>query len=195
MAGETAHATGADGARRAKRWLERTTRVRVPYVNPDEVATPILTFEWHEDSGRTKPFSFDMSGYLVEGDFHSENFFAESKKYKAPSDQGTEYRHFLAKCYVALRSRPQYCHHFFWITWAPFLSTSWEVLATADFVKESVLKHPKDVFGVDNALAVIDDEVCKDIAERLWIIVLSEKQEDLTISEKYFKYVRGEQEI
>ena len=50
MSGEATHAKGADGARRAKAWLEATTRVNVHWVNPDPVAVEKLTFSWADGS-------------------------------------------------------------------------------------------------------------------------------------------------
>ncbi|MEJ1155156.1 hypothetical protein [Microbacterium marmarense] len=38
--GESAQAKGADGAQRAKRWLESTTRVNAQWVNPNPPAAP-----------------------------------------------------------------------------------------------------------------------------------------------------------
>lgn len=186
--GEVPHYTGADGAARAKRWLERTTRAHAPWVNPEKYAQHILSFPWHD---RYRRFSFDLAGYLVGGELDNQWFFAESKKYKAAADQGQEYRHFLAKCYVALREREEFCHNFMWITWAPFLSTRWDQLTTTYFVKESVLMHPQDVFGLGDGSAALDVDMCKQVAERTWIIVLSEKQESLTITDEHFKIVRG----
>jgi hypothetical protein len=47
--GESAQAKGADGARRAKRWLESTTRVNAQWVNPNAAAVPKLQFKWPHD--------------------------------------------------------------------------------------------------------------------------------------------------
>jgi hypothetical protein len=56
--GEQPHAQGADGARRAKLWLDSATRASVWWVDPDLVAVPKLTFKWADDA----TFSFDLCG-------------------------------------------------------------------------------------------------------------------------------------
>jgi hypothetical protein len=66
-------AKGAEGARRAKLWLESTTRVNVQCVNPHRVAVPRLTFKWHGGS----TFSFDLGGVLLGEDLHGQEFLAE----------------------------------------------------------------------------------------------------------------------
>lgn len=56
MPGESEHRKGAEGAQSAKRWLERTTRVSVPWVNPDPIAVKKLTFQTPSKS----TFSYDI---------------------------------------------------------------------------------------------------------------------------------------
>jgi hypothetical protein len=176
MRGEAAHAKGADGALRAKRWLEATTRANVPWVNPDPVAIPKLTFPW---VGEGEPFSFDLGGMLIGGEIANQEFLAESKNYENASHQNSMYNEYLAKCYVARKLRPERCDNFMWITWSAFATTTWADLVSADRVRQSVLKHCERALGVKKAGAAteIDDALCKEVAARLWVIVLSERQE------------------
>lgn len=90
--GESAQAKGADGAKRAKRWLESTTRVNAHWVNPNLPAVEKLTFAWPH-GGQT--FSFDLGGTLKYGDYDGHMFFAESKNYDAPNDLRVHYSQFL----------------------------------------------------------------------------------------------------
>ena len=184
--GETAQAKGADGARRAKRWLESTTRVNAQWVNPDPPAVPKLTFSWPHGG---QNFSFDLGGLLKYGDFDGHVFFAESKNYAAPSDLSDHYSKFLAQCYVADLDKPGYCDHFMWIAWSPHNITKWPELTTADYVREPVVKNRARVFGegVDEtqAEALVDADVVSEVASRLWLIILSEKQETLVISKEH----------
>lgn len=183
--GESAQAKGADGARRAKRWLESTTRVNAQWVNPDPPALKKLQFQWpHGDQN----FSFDLGGTLKYGDFEGEMFYAESKNYDAPNDLAEHYSKFLAQCYVAYLQRPMYCDHFMWIAWSPHSITRWPELTTPTYVKEHVLKNKGRVFGVSSdaeAESLIEDEVVAAVAERLWLIILSKKQEALVISKEH----------
>lgn len=176
VSGEQAHAKGADGAQRAKRWLEGTTRANVPWVNPDPVSVPKLTFPWVDGS---ESFSFDLGGTLISGEVAGQEFLAESKYYENAYNQGTMYYEYLAKCYAARKLRPDRCDNFMWITWSPFATTTWADLLSVDRVRKSVLKEHKRALGVaeEDAPAAIDETVCKDVAARLWIIVLSERQE------------------
>ena len=132
MPGESLHEVGRDGAIRAKRWLEATTRVDVPWVNPDHVAK--LSFPWIGKG----TFSFDLGGTLRGGDVHGQEFFAEVKRYTNASDQGSLYREYLAKCYCAYQCSPARCDHFMWITWHPFSVTRWTRLCTAKEVEDAV---------------------------------------------------------
>lgn len=184
--GEAAQAKGADGARRAKRWLESTTRVNAQWVNPDPPAIPKLTFAWpHGDQN----FSFDLGGLLKYGDLDGHVFFAESKNYAAPADLRDHYSKFLAQCYVAFLDKPGYCDHFMWIAWSPHDITKWPELTTPDYVRKHVIKNRKRVFGEEvgeaEAGELVAGDVVSAVASRLWLIILSEKQEGLVISKEH----------
>jgi hypothetical protein len=189
--GEAIQAKGADGARRAKLWLEGTTRANVPWVNPDPVAIPKLSFDWADGSGS---FSFDIGGTLIGGELANQEFLAECKKYKNASDQSKLYNEYLAKCYVARVKRPDRCDNFMWITWSAFGTTNWSQLLSPELVNKAVLKYSKRALGVpeQDAAAALDEQVCKDVASRLWIIVLSEKQEKhLMLSPEHQALIRA----
>ncbi|WP_147429640.1 hypothetical protein [Arthrobacter oryzae] len=185
ITGEAVQAKGADGARRAKRWLESTTRVNAQWVNPDPPALAKLTFSWPH-GGQT--FSFDLGGTLKYGDLEGEMFFAESKNYAKASDLPTHYEKYLAQCYVAYLDKPGYCDHFMWIAWSPHGTTTWDTLLTAEAVQAAVVRHRKNVFGVElvkDAESLVDFTTCKEVAMRLWMIILSERQEKLVISPEH----------
>lgn len=191
MAGEQLHEAGAEGARRAKVWLDRTTRAEARWVNPDTVAVPKLTFPWQSARG---DFSFDLGGLLRGGPLEGQQFLVESKFYKNSGGQGTMYREFLAKCYCALLARPQVCDHFFWITWAPFLVDNWANLTSSEFVSDAVLKHREDALDEadkESARSLIDTSLVKTISDRLWIIVLSRRQEqELIMTKEHLALIR-----
>lgn len=176
VSGEQLHAQGADGARRAKLWLEATTRANVWWVNPEPVAVPKLSFSWIDGAS----FSFDLGGTLSGGTIDGQEFLAESKQYANANDQNALYDEYLAKCYVALKARPDRCDNFMWITWSAFATTTWSELCTAGRVEAAVKKHAPKALGVavDNAAEQLDVDHCGDVAGRLWIIVLSERQEE-----------------
>lgn len=177
MSGEQAHDKGRDGALRAKRWLEATTRANVPWINPDSVAVPKLTFPWADPD--EEPFSFDIGGTLIGGEVANQEFLAESKNYANANNQNSMYNEYLAKCYVARQLRPDRCDNFMWITWAAFGTTVWSDLMSADRVRKAVLNECRRALAVEpnDAESKINDSLCADVASRLWVIVLSERQE------------------
>lgn len=184
MSGEETQEKGLEGAQRAKVWLDSTTRANVRWVNPDEVALPKLTFPWADKTDRK--FSFDLAGLLIGGDFDGQEFFVESKFYDKPHDQGKLYREYLAKCYRAYLHRPERCDHFMWVTWSPFLVESWDELCGPEFVAKSVGLHWAKLCPDGEVTEPSPDAgVCEEVASRLWVIVLSRKQEGLVVSREH----------
>ena len=185
VSGEATHAKGADGARRAKSWLGATTRVNAHWVNPQPVAVRKLTFYWVD---RTS-FSFDLGGVLIGGEYEAQEFLAVCKKYSKPQDQGTAYVDYLAKCYRASVTNPDRCDNFMWITWAPFSVGKWDRLCSADEVEEAVKLHRARAVGDG---AEVDPKLCRTVAERLWLIVLSDRQESLVITPAHRALITAE---
>lgn len=188
MTGEALHAAGADGAKRAKRWLEATTRAEVWWVNPHPNAIAKLTFTWATGTS----FSFDLGGILVGGDVDHQEFLAESKYYSNANDQLKLYTEYLAKCYRAYQLLPARCDHFVWITWAAFGTTVWSDLSSAERVAAAAMAHVNKVLGDGASPDDIDDDIAAAVAERLWILVLSERQEKhLTMMPKHLAVIRA----
>lgn len=180
--GETAQAKGQDGARRAKRWLEATTRVNAQWVNPDPPAVDKLSFAWPFGG---ESFSFDLGGLFKYGDLDGQMFFAESKKYDKPNDLAKHYSKFIAQCYVAYSKKPEFCDNFMWISWSPHSITDWHRLTSVDYVVEKVAEHSARIFGPNydqDKDSPIDHEVAQAVSNRLWLIVLSDRQETLVAS-------------
>ncbi|MTE19653.1 hypothetical protein F0L17_11040 [Streptomyces sp. TRM43335] len=185
MPGEALHQLGDDGARRAKRWLESTTRVKAAWLNTDPYSAGRLEFPWSYGGWN---FSYDIGGILHGGEFSGQMFLAECKKYSAAGDQGTHYQSYLAKCYVTLLHHARLADHFMWITWHPFLVGSWGKLCSVDKVREGVLSEASRVFNTeseDEAKALIDEDIAQEVANRLWLLVLSDKQEKLVITPEH----------
>ncbi|WP_147262017.1 hypothetical protein [Blastococcus sp. TF02A-26] len=185
--GEDNHRKGEDGTRRARRWLDATTRVAKSWTNADRVAVGRLSFEWPYGG---QPFSFDLGGIMRGDTFDNQLFVAESKMYDNARDQGTHYDKFVAQCYVLSRDHPRLADHYMYITWSPFRADNWSDQLTEKAVVDGLLK-PKnrkrvfDLEGEDEARALIDTDVVKQVADKLWLIVLSDKQEELVVSKKH----------
>lgn len=181
MAGEELHIKGEDGVERARTWLEKTGRVSVQYTVYEVGAVPFLTFRTVNDV----EYSFDMGGSL-HLDAGTTTFFGEIKKYNSVGDQPAEYPEYLAKCYraCAAHGRP---YHFMWITWHPFSQTNWSKLCTAEQIHEAVQTRKALYCGDDEE---IDEELCAELADRLWLIVLSDRQESLSMTDEQLGLLR-----
>ncbi|MFT4284017.1 MAG: hypothetical protein QM598_04210 [Protaetiibacter sp.] len=181
MFGEDAHAAGADGVHKAKRWLESTTRVDARWIYPEEQSRNKLEYQWHGGS----TFIFDIGGLFRGGDLDGRTFAAEVKNYTDAGAQGTLYTEYLARCYRARGINPGLTDQFMWITWHPFSVTKWSKLTTAAEVRSAVVQHSEKALGVpaEEAESAVDDSLCSQIAESLWLVVLSDKHELLMLSD------------
>lgn len=162
---EDSQEDGRDGVYRAKQWLESTTRLEVPWVVYEN--SPMVTTT--RPDGSTK--KFDLGGYFRGGDLAAAPFFAEVKNYTTVGAQGTEYPKYLADCYFATGAGPDRRTEFMWITWHPFSLTTWRKLCTWEEVRAALEANDAWLNGEQ-----IDDERCRTVAKRLWLIVLSERQ-------------------
>lgn len=188
LQGEAIHEVGREGARRAKRWLEATSRVDACWVNPDRGAREKLTFDWPQGGS----FSFDLGGHLRYGDFAGQQFYAEVKNYAAVSNLGAHYSDFLAKCYVTYQALPSYADHFMWVSWTPHRITKWASLTSAEEVRLAVIAHAERIFPADaDPEAAVDGDLCTRVSERLWILILSQKQEQLVPSVEHLALIQA----
>lgn len=179
-AGETLHVIGREGVRRAKVWLEKTGRVNVTLSRYEVREAPFLTFVRPDGV----QYSFDVGGNLLL-DGGNAIFYGEVKKVSGEAGQGAQYREYLAKCYCAFVKNHQ-PYHFMWITWHPFSLTTWTKLCDVAHLKKAVESHREVYCGTDP----VDDATCADLAQRLWLIVLSDRQEALSMSDDMLGEVR-----
>ena len=181
MAGEEAQERGRDGVQRAKRWLERTGRVDVywtVYENPTMLAVPI-------PGGQSR--SFDMGGVILGGDLKGSQFFAEVKRHASANNQAKMYGDYLANCYCMLLQDQTKLYEFMWITWHPFSIRKWTRLCEWDEVRDAIRERQNEWLS---SASTVDDNLCRLVADRLWLIVLSDKQEQLGMSEEMLGEVR-----
>jgi hypothetical protein len=190
--GEDSQDSGLVGMRAAKRWLDRTTRATT-YTSQDKPFRDLLAYRWpHSD----RTFSYDIGGSFIGGDIDNQTFLGEVKKYKNESDLPTHFRSFMAKSYVAYKATPYRCDHFLWISWAPFQAQAWDKHCTYEKVVAS-LNHPSNITrslglepGADTADA-IDHEAAQIVASRMWLLTLSDRQDDLNLLDKHYKEIIG----
>lgn len=187
MPGELAHQVGAEGARRAKKWLDSTTRVTKSWTNEDQAHVNRLEFAW---PFLGQNYSFDLGGMLSGGEYEGQFFLAEVKKYSVVGDQPQHWLDFVAKCYVTRRDHAALADQFIWITWHPFSQTDWPKLCTPEYVKKGLLteKNRKRVFDTDEetaAAGLIEADLLTEVSDRMWLLVLNEKQERLVITSEH----------
>jgi hypothetical protein len=190
VAGEDTHDVGREGLLRAKQWLDLTSRVKQSCTHADRPMSELLHFRW--PYGAKRQFSFDLGGNFRGDDLDGQSFLAEIKNYRCENDLPTHFRDFLAKCYVALESKPDRCDHFLWISWSPFQARRWDKHATSNSVRNSVVHsaNRKRVLGVDSetdAVAKLNADLTVQVADRIWLVTLSSKQEQLVLTESYFR--------
>lgn len=188
--GEANHRKGADGADRACYWLDATTRTIATWTNEDEVMAGRLTFEWpHIKAAKGKTFSFDIGEILHGDEFHNHLFVAEVKNYSTQGNLSAEFDDFLAKCYVVASTERKLADQFMFITWNPFRATDWSKQTKKGQVQAACLlsRNRERSLGqkdLAKATAALDEEVLEYVEDRLWLVVLSEKQEGLLISDE-----------
>ena len=95
---------------------------------------------------------------------------------------------FYASSLVVLRDYPRSANQFMFLTWHPFRVTSWTKLCSTEAIEKGLVENRNRVYGVEDevearALMKADAGVIEDLSQRLWLVVLSEKQENLLISE------------
>lgn len=158
-------------------------------VYPNKGADKRLRFDWPQGG---ESFAFDLGGRMLYGDYDDDMFVAEVKKYQNASDLGTHYKAFLAKCYVAYTQRPQYLDHFLWVSWSPHSANSWDALTSCKTVRNAVIAYAHRIFdpGTDPEKEV-DDAVCQTVADRLWLLVVSDKQETLVPTVEHLNIIHS----
>lgn len=164
------HEIGREGVRIARRYLDSTTRLTVPFdVSDEPQLCKLLMLD-----GTNK--QFDLSGFF----FEPKRFvYVEAKKYSASRDQGTKFSDFLAhacsctaRSWLDLGTDPQW--EFIWLTWHPFALGRWQQLLSRDELRTAITGRPELLGGY-----AVNEQVIEEIADRLWLLVLHDKQTDL----------------
>jgi hypothetical protein len=180
MSAEEAHELGREGVFKVKQFLESTTHLQVPWTAYDHKA--VCTRQRLDGTKKV----YDLRGFFL-GE-RRRPLYIEAKNYSTPGGQGILYREYLADVYSitakAVADDMDEESEFMWITWHPFSQSAWTRLATHDYIREAVLKY-SDCLGLEADVEpedVIDDEMCRLVASRLWIIVLTERQHQLVLT-------------
>ncbi|TMR12380.1 hypothetical protein ETD86_32895 [Nonomuraea turkmeniaca] len=183
VAGETHQEKGRKAAYFVQRWLESTTRVVVPWVvydTPQQTTLQLLN---------GKEESFDLAGYFT--DATKRQFYVEVKAYDGNhSKQPVAYREYLANCYSITKQMmdhfgPDKCWEFMFVTWHPFLVDKWSQHCTEPAILEALNQYPDRLAGQEP-----DHDIVKTLTERLWLIVLSTRHEELVMDSRFLGHIR-----
>ena len=176
---EANHEAGRIGAFNAKMWLEATTFLEIPFDSYNNAGT--CTIECM--NGLVKTFD-------LHGNFHKTQtskarpVYVEAKAYSSSGGQGPEFEEFLAIAYSAT-ARPikilkvDKDAEFIWFTTHPFQVTKWSQLASRDEIKNALNTYPK---YSEDGKGGVDESILDLVVNRIWLIVFSEKQLDITLN-------------
>lgn len=185
FAGEQQHEAGRDGVLRVKRWLESTTRFRLPwdvYDAPNQTAGKLL-------DGSAE--SYDLAGNLVGEDGKSgPPVLIEVKRYSSATGQLVGlYRRFLARSYSVARQATSADHdpaiEFMWVTWHPFAQSRYMNLWKPAELRAACEEHADYLAG-----EAFDPDLASVLAERLWLWVVCHRQDEMTMSRAFLGQVR-----
>lgn len=195
MPAEIAQEDGREGVFRAKRWLDATTKVRISWTVYE--SAPQVRIRRPDNSTQ----HFDLRGEMYLGG-PPKPLLVECKNYNTAGDQKSLYRDYLADCYFATIDNGDDAEvQFMWVTWHPFDQGTWPNLCGPSDTTTAEGQAALDVTTKLIAEAVegsghlgdltVDQNLCRVVAQRLWLVVLHERQETyLTLSEEVISHFR-----
>ncbi len=181
MGAEGAHIKGREGVFMAKSWLESTTRFQIHFTVYDSEAQVTLPLA----DGRTK--AFDMRGLHIQDDGRTNRcpLYVEVKNCDTEGGQGQQYEQYLRDCYLAAAKQRQdgvdQETEFMWLTWHPFSLGKWSRLCTEEELRSALT-------SLDEAL--VDEDLIRALPARLWLVVLSRRQQEMTMGDRLLGEIR-----
>jgi hypothetical protein len=190
---------GRVGAQRVKRLLEGTLRFKLPYnayQHKERVFLDMLT-------GHTE--TYDLNGDVLDEDGHEvTRIYIESKNVEGAGSQGVEFKRFLAQAYSATTAQlekgtdPKW--EFMWATTCPWKGDGFRKVAAWEEVRDAAiwdrdrdLETPVGGRKVPRAVPeghAVDDEIARTVAARLWVWVIADRHEEMTLSRKMRGWVQ-----
>lgn len=184
MPAESVQQDGIDGVNLAKRWLESTTWIELPfnvYTN-----APVCTLRRLDQQVKR----YDLFGSILRNP--PAPLYVEVKNYTTPSSkQPKEHWEFLANAYSItaqdLKDGTDGRREFMWITRHPFSQTDWADLTSAERIKDALtVHHPECLAGEQ-----LDADLLATVSQRLWLLVVHKRQEELTLTAQELAMVEG----
>lgn len=183
MPREAMHKKGEQGVDLARKILESTTWIELPFNASDNEAVCTLPLM----DGTVK--CFDAMGFIFREP--KTPLYVEAKNYDSSGgDQNTGYIEFLANAYSItakdLNSGTDGKREFMWFTKHPFSLKRWAHLISVTAIGEALQAHPNVLNGSEpNA------EIMKTVSDRLWLILVHHKQTELTLSADELGRIEG----
>jgi hypothetical protein len=149
------------------------------YQHPERVRLKMLT-------GRVE--SYDLTGdHFDEGRQDATRIYIESKSVAGPGSQSAEFKRFLAQAYSAtstgfqdLGTDPKY--RFMWATTSPWKGEGFRQVASPKSISSAVTEHVGgQILPPGHG---VDDDLIRTVSERVWVWVISDHQEEMTIGSK-----------
>ncbi|MGX9789630.1 hypothetical protein [Mycobacterium sp. MMS18-G62] len=179
---------GRDGVAMVKRWLEATTFMELNwnvYENPALCIVPCLGEKTKKTPQGEKPAGprtkkFDLAGAFI--GLKRSPVVVESKNYTTPTGQHKYFKEFLSIAYSSTVYEIENKHsdvsrEFIWVTFHPFILRDWMILDTEDKIEEALREFPEYLDGRD-----IDRKILRKVSERIWVLVMHKKQEDISLT-------------
>lgn len=172
---ESVQQKGIDGADLAKRWLESTTWIELPFDAYHN--GPICTLTRLDGKRKT----YDLFGTIHTTP--NTPLYVESKGYDSVGGkQAKEFWEFLANAYSItakdIKDGEDARREFWWITRMPFSSTDWPTLTTAERIKTALQEYHPEAIGGEK----IDADVLATVAARVEVFVVNRRQEDFMLT-------------
>lgn len=179
---EEAQENGRKGVFKTKTWLESTTHIQLPfdvYGFTSQCAVTLLNDEVQ---------AFDLYGLI-----HTRNvpLFVENKAYTAVGGQAKAFDEFLAIAYSSTAKEiarvSDWKAEFMWVTTHPFSLGNWSTLTTRERMATALKEDENDVLNGQP----IDEALLTTVSSRIWLLVLSDRQHELTLSATELHTVQG----
>jgi hypothetical protein len=183
---EGEHEKGREGVFRAKRLLEGTMRFEIPYTAymDGRTSLPMLV--------DGEPKQYDLCGHcLDEEDNVGPTIYIESKDQQDAGSQKAQFATFLSQAYSATVRATQLQgsdlgHNFMWATTCPWKGNGFRDVAKKASILEALNAAGTKIIPEGHE---IDSDVVDVLADRLWVWVISDRQEEMILSSMLQGYI------
>lgn len=179
---EAAHEKGRTGVFATKAWLESTTHIALSFDAYN--FAPTCTVQCLNDEYQT----FDLFGRFLS---RKAPLYVEVKTYDTVGGQSAAFKDFLAIAYSAtardFKKLGDEHAEFMWVTTHPFAQTDWPKLTNRETIAEAVRDDTSGLLNGED----VDEEILDLLATRVWLLVLNERQHELTLTRSELAMVQS----